>query len=354
MLNLQEFQEYVQMNLKDSLPEEYRDITIDMNQVQKNNGLELHAVIVKGKDSNIAPQIYMEGFFQEYQEGTEMDVILNKIGKIAMEYVEPPQELRAIAEDFQDFDYVKDRVVMAVVNAEKNQELLSDVPFQPREDLAIIYKVMTAGNSEGIATITIHNSHMEFWDTTVEQLHEFAVENTKTLLPITTQSMTEVMREMFAEDGMPEEMLESMFAEAPVNERMYVISNQQRVNGAVGMFDEHALSELAKQVGTDLFILPSSVHECIAVSTEMGTPETLAEMVQEINGTQVAIEEQLSDHVYRFDAKAKTISLADTTMEQLQSKVSEQTQGYETEASNKEATSKEVTNTEAARPRHHR
>lgn len=344
MLNLQEFQEYVQMNLKDSLPEEYRDITIEMKQVQKNNGLELNAIIVKSNESNIAPQIYMEGFFQEYQEGIEMDEILNKIGKIAVEYVEPPEELRSVAEDFKDFDYVKDRVVMAVVNTEKNGELLSDAPHRQREDLSIIYKVMTGGNREGIATITIHNDHMKYWNTTEGELHELAVNNTKELLPITTQSMTEVMREMFADDGMPDEMIESMFEEGPVNERMYVISNSQKVNGAVGMFDDTALSNLANKLGTDLFILPSSVHECIAVSTDMGTPKTLAEMVQEINGSQVATEEQLSDHVYRFDAKSKTLSLADTTIEQLQSKVSEQTRAYETE----------VINAEAARPRHHR
>ena len=86
------------------------------------------------------------------------------------------------------------------------------------------------------------------------------------------------------------------------------------------------------------------MHECIAVSTDMGTPESLAEMVQEVNGTQVATEEQLSDHVYRYDAKAKTISLADTTIEQLEAKVSENTQSYE-------ATQSQA---EAARPRHHR
>ena len=55
----------------------------------------------------------------------------------------------------------------------------------------------------------------------------------------------------------------------------------------------------------------------IAVSTDMGTPETLSEMVREVNGTQVSEEEQLSDHVYRFDAAKKTLSLADTTMEEL-------------------------------------
>ena len=37
MLNFQEFQEYVQMNLRDVLPEEHKEVSIDLNQVQKNN-----------------------------------------------------------------------------------------------------------------------------------------------------------------------------------------------------------------------------------------------------------------------------------------------------------------------------
>ncbi len=110
------------------------------------------------------------------------------------------------------------------------------------------------------------------------------------------------------------------------------------------MFYEDALSGLAEQMGTDLFILPSSVHEIIAVSTDMGDPESLAQMVQDVNGGQVSPEEQLSDHVYRYDAAARNISLADTTMNQLKDMVSENTETYE-------ATQ---TTTEAVRPRHHR
>lgn len=120
--------------------------------------------------------------------------------------------------------------------------------------------------------------------------------------------------------------------------------NPGKMNGAASIFYDEALAGLAEQVGTDLFILPSSVHECIAVSTEMGTPEMLAEMVQEVNGTQVSEEEQLSDHVYLFDARERKLSIADTSMEQLEAKVSEETAGYEA-AQNQ---------TEGMRPHRHR
>ena len=83
------------------------------------------------------------------------------------------------------------------------------------------------------------------------------------------------------------------------------------------MFYEDALSELCEKIGTDLYILPSSVHEVIAVSSELGTPDELSQMVREVNGSQVAPEEQLSDHVYKFEAATKKLSLADVSLEEL-------------------------------------
>ena len=50
--------------------------------------------------------------------------------------------------------------------------------------------------------------------------------------------------------------------EMPPTQQMYIISNVAKVNGAA--------------------------HEVIAVSTDLGTPETLSEMVREVNGSPVS------------------------------------------------------------------
>ena len=69
----------------------------------------------------------------------------------------------------------------------------------------------------------------------------------------------------------------------------------------------------------------------------------MQEMVKEINTNQVDQEEQLSDHVYKYDAQTKTLSLADVSVEDLKiSRVSENKMSYEAES------------TEPVRPRHHR
>lgn len=342
MFNFEDFCDYVQMSIKDHLPVEQQDAKVTINNVMKNNGLTLHGVVVHPEGQCVAPTIYLEGFFKQYEEGADLDSVMDKIAGTISEHLNTPEEFSDVAQMYSNYDAVKDKIVMAVVNTAKNRELLSQVPHTEREDLSLIYKVVVGTGADGIGSITIRNEHMEQWGVTLDEIHEMAMKNTKEILPVTVQTMTEVMREMFGSDGMPEEMAEMMFSDMPLNQQMFIISNKSKVNGAASMFYEDTLSELADKIGTSLYILPSSVHEVIAVSTDMGTPEALAGMVREVNGGQVAPEEQLSDHVYKFDAKAKIISLADTTMEQL--KVSESNVNYEaTQAAG-----------EVNRPRHHR
>ena len=344
MLSFTEFQEYAQMNLADALPPGYEDAKISINKVVKNNGMVLTALTVLPDGQNVAPNIYLDGFYAEYRGGTDLSTIMDEMADICMAHIEPAPEFENIAQDFKNFEYVKDRVIMVAISRERNEELLSDVPHQNREDLALIYKVLVNSDSEGIGSITIHNNHLEYWDVSVEELHELAEKNTERLLPAKVQSMDEVMREIFSKDGMDEEMMEALFMERPLDEQMFVISNESKVNGAAAMFYEGVLSKLADRIGSDLFILPSSIHECIAVSTNSFTAEGLAEMVVEVNESQVAPEERPSDHVYRFDAEARTLALADTTVESLGLMAAEDSQTYEAVQ----------TNTEGSRPRHHR
>ena len=316
MLNFAEFQEYAKNHIKEYLPDEYANAEVSLSTVDKNNGLQLHAILVRPENSNISPTIYLEGFFKKYEEGAGIKDIMGTVAETVVKHQNAPEGTENIAQQFRDFEFIKERVIMTAVNAERNQRMLENTPHTMKEDLAIIYKVLLDPSNEGMATITIKNEHMDFWGVTKETLHELAVNNSNRILPATVRGMNEIMMEMMGRD-MPPEIAEAIMADMPAEEQMFVISNSANVNGASALFYSDALEKLSEKVGTDLYILPSSVHECIAVSSEMGTPESLAEMVQEVNGTQVAIDEQLSDHVYFYDAKSKDITLADTTVEDL-------------------------------------
>ena len=70
--------------------------------------------------------------------------------------------------------------------------------------------------------------------------------------------------------------------------------------------------DAAEKLGGDFYVLPSSIHEVLLVrdNGEM-TAKDLEAIVREVNATQVAPEEQLTDHVYHYDSKEHVFEMAD-------------------------------------------
>lgn len=148
------------------------------------------------------------------------------------------------------------------------------------------------------------------------------------------KSMNEAIRDMFVADGMPKELADLMIGEMPSDQIMWIITNERGIDGAVSMLYEDKVHKLAESLESDLYILPSSVHEVIAVSVNMGEPEELARMVAEINMDQVKLEDRLSNQVYHYDKDLRKFTLAtDTPNKRLDGVVAEQGIGYEAKQS---------------------
>ena len=111
---------------------------------------------------------------------------------------------------------------------------------------------------------------------------------------------------------------------------MYVVTNKSGINGASSMLYEDKLFELATKLDSDLYIMPSSIHETICVSTSMGNPEELAAMVAEVNMTNVELNERLSNQVYFYDKDLRKLTMAtDTPNKRLDGIVAEAPMLYE-------------------------
>ena len=261
MLNFKEFQQYVKDHIREALPEELKNASIDLNKVHKNNGRELTAIMVRAEGKSVAPTVYLDGFFKTYQDGADLDYIIKDIAATSAKH--QGAEFANIEHDYMNFEFVKDKIVMSLVNAKKNEKILVDTPHVIKEDLAVIYKVVLGiDEQEGMATITVKQAHLDAWGTTVEDLHSLAIENSNRILPATVRTMNDVLLDMMMMDGMPEEIAEMMAQDMPVDEQMYVISNVHGINGAASIVYSDALQQLSEKLGTDLFVLPSSIHEC--------------------------------------------------------------------------------------------
>lgn len=217
-----------------------------------------------------------------------------------------------------------------LINTEQNQELLKDIPNRPFRDLSIVYRYMVGMEEDGIQTALVTDKLAEHMGMSEQEIYEAATVNTYRFFTPVVKTMNDVIRDMFISDGMEPGLADMMVGEIPPENGMYVITNERGIHGAVSMLYEKELQKLAEQLDSDLYIMPSSVHEVIAVSSKMGDPYELAEMVAEINMTQVQLDERLSNQVYHYDKDLRKITLAtDTPNKRLDGMVAEPSLIYE-------------------------
>lgn len=274
--------------LKKRLKEE---ITIKEHKVKKNNGVVYQGLIIQKADSNIAPTIYLDSFYEQYKRGETIESIVERIeqhyynGEIA-----EPVDM----EFFREFEKVKDRIAYKLVNAERNRELLEQIPHILFMDLAICFYYAFYNKQLGDGMILIYNSHMDMWGTNHQELMRLAQENTVKLFPPVFNSMAMLFRDMYEEEM--------------VGPPLYVLTNQQKCQGASAILYPHILEELAEELNGDYYVLPSSVHEVILLKAdEVKDAEALHHMILEANNTQVLEEEILSDYPYFYDGSVKKL-----------------------------------------------
>ena len=68
--------------IQDFLPEKFADAAVEVNQIVKNNDCVLDGLMVRTEESNISPTIYLNPYFEQIQDGAELDDILAQIASV--------------------------------------------------------------------------------------------------------------------------------------------------------------------------------------------------------------------------------------------------------------------------------
>ena len=329
MMDYEIFREVVKESFLSYMPESYQDMEVRVAPVDKvNRKLDGLSLLAKNEETIISPTLYIDDMYVKYLKTEDLQATLRDAAE-AMDGA-----FREAAIPPLDISTARDNIIFQLVNTMQNEDMLKNLPHREFQDLSIIYRWVVDVEQKGLSSVVINNHVAESLGMGEEQLFKAAAENTRRILPPVVQSMNEVMRDMLVADGMPEELADLMIGEQEPENIMWVISNERKIEGAASMLYEDKLHKLAESVGTDLYILPSSVHEVIAVSVEMGEPEELAQMVSEINMDQVDISERLSNQVYHYDKDLRKITLAtDTPNKRLDGVVADQGLVYEAKQS---------------------
>lgn len=308
MMNYQEFRDEVKKNIGMYLNTSGMENTkVEIETVQKVNK-KLEGLKFVTENSKVCPTYYMDNLYKDYLSNGNFDLtMVELIEKLKFSEMERP--------DFDlDFNKIKDKVILELVNSENNKGLLENIPHRNIADLSVIYRWIIDANNYGITSAIVTNQVAEEINLSENDLFKSASENLKKTSPATIKSLEEVV--MGIMNDQPEKNDQGIEIDDP--DSIYVTSNTRKQYGAAAILDTELMSNIAEQMDSNIYILPSSIHECLLVSDRFGEPEQLQQMVREVNSTEVDIKDKLSDNLYVFNKDTKKIEIAVDDKEQKQ------------------------------------
>lgn len=200
--------------------------------------------------------------------------------------------------EVKHYNEIKEKIMPRLISIAGNEEMLADMPHRKIEDMAMIYSIVFE-TEPNLKTGFITYEVLEILEATEEQLYEDAMTAAPELLPATIRNINGLLFDLAEMSEMPE--LYDACIELPLA-RMYVVSNNIYTSGASAILYPKTLKQLSNEFGS-FFVLPSSINEVIIMPESAGTPvDVLKEIVKEVNATEVAPEDKLTDSVYYYNA----------------------------------------------------
>lgn len=280
-------------------PEQYQ---LEGSVLLKNNDTKRYAILLKKIQGTVSPTIYLDNFYSEFERGR------TTISKTANHIYEQMHDFEDKVEAYQEFSAelsdCSDHITYRLVSKERNKQFLESVPHLCFLNLAIVFYIIHHVSEEGMESICVTNELAEKWGLNAKSLYAAASKNTPVLLPPVIDTMEhtiELLMKGISHTIDSTERNEELFP-------MHIMTNKYQINGASVLLYDGMLEGLADKLNSDLYVIPSSIHELIIMPSEDGalSLSKLSKMVKEINENHVKDEEILSDCAYYYNHKEKS------------------------------------------------
>lgn len=293
LLDYASFASFIRDKIEERMGTGYK---VKICKVMKNNSLELDSLVILKEGRNFAPNIYLNAYYESYIAGTSLEDIVIRLCMIYKHCAIP-----LVQEDFEySLEAMEPYIFFRLVSLERNKKVLKQLPYIEFLDLAITFHCLVRNEDNCIGTIRINNEHIKQWGITLEDLKKVAFNNTRRLFPPVLKTMKEVLAEYTYSDNID-------YKDAYP---MYILTNEKGINGASCMLYRDVIRDFAHYINSDLYILPSSIHEVILIPMNYAPDkEYFSRMVVDINSSSVPEDEVLSDNVYFYSIERDLITM---------------------------------------------
>lgn len=285
-MDFEKFKEWAVEDITSRLPEGYEDAELRFEEVKKFGG-NYTGLSLRKPGSDISPTVNMEQFYGFYLNGVEME----QLGCVMADMLQYHVDQNDIdMEWIADYETAREHFFLCLSNAENNPGYLNEAPHELKADLALTCHIMSEIPGEGYVGTLVNGSLMEEYSVDEDKLFKDAFENSMKIMPVRTE---------FARDVCGGES--SRDKDDPFYSMM-IISNERHFRGAAALFYPGVMETVALKLGGSFYVLPSSVHEVLAIPADPSLNVTdLQQLVMEANLLHVPMDERLSDNVYYYD-----------------------------------------------------
>ena len=207
------------------------------------------------------------------------------------------------------FEKFNKSIIFTLINKEKNQELLSNIPSKDYLDMSVIFYayINDVKVEGGNASVMVDNQLMEKWGVDADTLMELALENTPRLLGLKIRGIFSTIA-----DYMDDEKLSEIAEEEDKYTPLYVATNNLATHGAAVVLYKDMLKAFAARKKSDIYIIPCSIHELILVSAsecEGIDVNELKKLICDVNRFDLREEDVLSDNLYVYKREEDNLSV---------------------------------------------
>lgn len=191
-----------------------------------------------------------------------------------------------------DKNFILANVEYRLINAERNADILKKILHRKFLNLVVIYRVIIERNSKENIGLDLTDEMIQRLGISIEELEENSIKNTRAD-GFEIKSLADVLG-LEANSGVP----------------MYILSNSCGQNGANILLFPEEIKKVADLLNSDLWIIPSSIHEVIAIPITICGKEEINMIIQEVNNTQVNAEEILGYKLYKYSREIGKVEIA--------------------------------------------
>ena len=214
-------------------------------------------------------------------------------------------------EDVQlgNWDTIKDKILFKLINTDLNREALKDAVSVEHFDMSIVFYIELRKKEEELVSLAVTESLKNMWGVNTTDIYNAALENTQNICPVVVTTLWMKTKELAEDLGVK---LPELPKEAD-EYGSYVLTNTDNFNGAAVIMYKNILTALSETMGSDLYIIPGSIHEVVALKADNYKTEDkidgLFEMLMKTNKTMNTEEEILSDNIFKFTKDTGKMSI---------------------------------------------